>query len=198
MLLLAPVLVALALAVLRGGSFSNLADLPLRGISLVALGLALQIVLYLPGVRTAPAVATHGGVLYLATLVPIVVGALRNWRLGLAARVATLGLLLNTLVIAANGGHMPTNGTAMRAVRGPATVRDIADRRHFDNTHLATPATRLVALSDIIPVPFPPGAGNVYSVGDVLLAAGIAALAYQATWRTSSTTATGTSHHHVA
>lgn len=179
MLLVVPTLIALALAIARGGSFQNLATLPLRGIPWLALALALQVALYLPGIRAAPVVAAHGGLLYSATLIPAAIGALANWRLDAAVRVATLGLALNALVIAANGGYMPTNAAAMRAVRGPAMVRAIADRRLFNNTRLATPSTRLVTLSDVIPVPLPPGTGNVYSIGDLLIAAGVAALVYR-------------------
>jgi len=183
MLLLAPVLLALLVALLRGGSLHNLADLPLRGIPLMLLAVALQIALYLPGLRTVPLVTSHGAVIYGVTLALLVAAALVNWSLGLAVRVAALGVALNALVIVANGGYMPTNGAAMRAVRGARVVRDIANRHLYGNTRLATPQTRLVALSDIIPVPFPPGAGNVYSVGDGLLALGIATLIYQGTRR---------------
>ncbi len=181
MLLLAPTLLALGVALLQGGSLAYLAHLPLRGAPLMLLALALQIVLYLPGVRTSVLVVSHGGTIYVATLAAVLAAALVNWRLGLTLRLAALGLALNVLVIAANGGHMPTNGPAMRAVRGEATVHAIVNRHLYGNTRLSTPATRFVALSDVIPVPFPPGQGNVYSVGDIILAIGVAGLAYKAT-----------------
>lgn len=180
MLLFAPVFLALLAATLRGGSVRHLADLPLRGVPAMLLALALQVALYLPGVRASPVVAAHGAALYVATLALAIAAALANWRLGVAVRLATVGLTLNTLAIIANGGYMPTNKAAMRAVRGAATVRDIADHNRYGNTRLATPATRLVLLSDVIPIPFPPGGGNVYSIGDVLLAVGVAGLTYKA------------------
>src|SRR5439155_18935446 len=80
-------------------------------------------------------------------------------------------------------GHMPVNAAAMRAVQGEMKVREIDNQRLYGNTWPAGPSSRLTVLSDVIPVVVPGRRGNVYSVGDVLLAAGVAALAYQATRR---------------
>lgn len=183
MLLLTPVLIALTIALLRGGSLRNLATLPLRGTAFFLAALAVQIVLYLPGIRTSALVHDYGAAFYVVSMGLALVGALRNWRLGVALRVAALGLALNTLVIALNGGYMPTNAAAMQAVQGTATVREIANPHLYGNTHFAGPSTRLTVFSDVIPVRVPGGPGNVYSVGDVLLAAGIAVLVYRATRR---------------
>ncbi len=80
---------------------------------------------------------------------------------------------------------MPVNAVAMRSVAGDAEVRQIADQRLYQrlysNTLLAGPSSRLVALSDVIPVSLPGNYGNVYSIGDALLTIGVAVLAYRAT-----------------
>jgi hypothetical protein len=183
MLLLLPMLLALGVALLRGGSPRALAALPLRGGGFFLAALAVQVALYLPLLRASALAAHAGGALYAGSLALALVGALRNAALGPALWVATLGLALNTVVIVANGGHMPVSAAAMRAVRGTATVREIADARAFSNARLAGPATRLTPLSDVIPVRLAGGVGNVYSVGDLLLAAGGAALVYTATRR---------------
>ncbi len=183
MLLLVPALLALLLARARGGSPRALADLLLRvrGTGFLLAALAVQIALYLPALRISERAVHAGGALYVASLGLAAVGALRNWGLGLAARVAILGLALNATVIVANDGHMPVSAAAMRAVRGVGTVREIATERLFNNTHLASASTRLGVLSDVIPVRIA-GVGNVYSVGDVLLASGLAILLYRASW----------------
>ena len=181
MLLLLPPLHAVVLATLRGGSPRALAALPIRGGGVILAALAVQIALYLPPVRASALVVHAGGAFYVASLGLALVGALRNRDLGPAVWVATLGLTLNALVIVANGGYMPVNVAALRAAQGQGRVHEIADVRLFNNTHLAGPMTRLAPLSDVIPVRLGGGAGNVYSVGDLLLAAGIAALVYRAT-----------------
>lgn len=183
MLITFPLLLALAAALLRGGTLRALAGLPVRGAGLFVAALAVQILLYLPPLRGAPVTLRQGGILYVAALGLALLGALRNWRLGPAARLAMLGLALNLVAIAANGGYMPVDAAAMRAARGGATVREIADARRYHNVRLAGASTRLVFLSDIIPLRLPDGPGNVYSIGDVLLAAGVAALAYTAARR---------------
>jgi len=181
-LLLLPVLLALLVGLARGGSLRALADLllRLRGGGFFLAALAVQIALYLPPLRASTLVAHAGGAVYVASLALALVGALRNWGLGAAVRVALLGLALNTTVIVANGGYMPVNVGAMRAVRGARTVHEIGETRHFNNTRLASGATRLGILGDVIPMRIVGDVGNVYSVGDVLLAAGIAALVYRA------------------
>lgn len=181
MLLLIPALLALIAALVRGGSPRYLAALPVRGSGLIIASFVIQVLLYLPPLRDSALAARWGGVIYVAAMALALAGALRNWRLGWALRLAMLGLALNALVIACNGGYMPVNGGAMRAVRGEAEVRVIADPRLYGNTRLAGGSTRLAALSDVLPVQLPGGAGNVYSVGDVLLAAGVALLVYRAT-----------------
>jgi hypothetical protein len=55
---------------------------------------------------------------------PYLFGALRTWHLGVAARIVTLGLALNATVIALNGGHIPGNAAAIRAVQGEMKVRE--------------------------------------------------------------------------
>ena len=181
MLLLLPPLLALALAVLCGGSPRALAALPIRGGGLFLAALAVQIALYLPPVRASALVVHVGGALYVVSLGLALVGALRNRALGPAVWVATLGVGLNGVAVVANGGYMPVDVAALRATQGEARVRAVADIRRFNNTRLATASTRLAPLSDVIPVRIAGGTGNVYSIGDVLLTAGVAALIYGAT-----------------
>src|SRR5207245_136346 len=106
-----------------------------------------------------------------------------NWHLGPAVQVALAGLALNMAVIVANGGHMPVNAAAMRSVQGEGRVQAITAHQQYSNTRLADRSSRLLAFSDIFPLPLPFGHGNVYSVGDALIVGGAATLAYGATRR---------------
>jgi hypothetical protein len=77
------------------------------------------------------------------------------------------GLLLNSAAILANGVSMPVDiDAAVRAGVNPPS--QVADPFHT----LADAHTRLRLLCDIIPVPWP-WRGEVVSVGDVLVAAGV-------------------------
>ena len=183
MLLPVPALLALAAALLRGGSLRHLAALPFRGSTYIFTSLAVQVLIYMPFVHTSALVLRWGGVIYIVTVCLALAGALRNWSLGTAVRMATLGLALNAIVITANGGYMPVNVGALRAVHRDARVREISSRHLYSNTRPASPSTRLGVLSDVIPIASPGGWGNVYSIGDLLIAAGGAALLYSATRR---------------
>ncbi len=180
MLIAFPLLIGLALSLIRGGALRHAAGRPLHGAGLLLLSLAIQIALYLPGVRTAPLTLRWGGFIYVAALGLMVGVALTNWRLGWGARLAALGLALNLAVIAANGGYMPENVAALRQARGPAEVGDIAAARRYHNTRLATPETPLALLGDTLTLG-PPGQVAVYSPGDVLLALGVGVLCYRLT-----------------
>src|SRR2546421_873822 len=116
MLLPVPALLALAAALLRGGSLRHLAALPFCGSTYIFTSLAVQVLIYMPFVRTSALGLRWGGVIYIVTVCLTLAGALRNWSLGTAVRIATLGLALNAIAITANGGYMPVNVGALRAV----------------------------------------------------------------------------------
>src|SRR5918911_4395059 len=115
MLLPVPALLALAAALLRGGSLRHLAALPFRGGTFIFTSLAIQLLIYMPVLRTSPLVLHWGGLIYIAALGLALAGALRNWSLGTPVRVATLGLALNALVITANGGNIALNAARLAA-----------------------------------------------------------------------------------
>ncbi len=181
MLLLIPAILACIVALLRGGSLRHLAELPVRASILIMISFMIQVLVYLPALRNSTLVLAWAAPIYLAALALAVLGMLSNWHLGVPLRIATVGLILNTTVILVNGGHMPANAAALRAVQGEVKIRELQDPHIYGNTRLAGPSSHLVALSDIIPVPMPHGRGNVYSLGDMLIASGIMVLVYRAT-----------------
>jgi hypothetical protein len=89
-----------------------------------------------------------------------------NWRLpGLP--LAALGAALNLLAIVANGGVMPASPSALAAAGLPV------DQPGFQNSAaLADP--RLAFLGDVFAVPASWPLSNVFSVGDLLIGAGLA------------------------
>jgi hypothetical protein len=160
---LVAVVVLSALAVpLAGGRLGALADLRLRrawaiwaALGLAALGIGLP---GLPdGLRSLLLVAAYPvGAVFLAA----------NRRVpGLL--LAALGAALNLLVIAANGGVMPASPAALAAAGLP-----VAQAGFSNSTALAHP--RLAFLGDVFAVPAAWPLSNVFSVGDLLIGAGLA------------------------
>lgn len=158
------VVLAVGLLTVRpaGGRFSVLAEVPLRAPWLVALALALQVLTISVLVDPPHLLAAGLHVLSYA------VAGLFLWcnRSLPGLGVLTLGAAVNLLAILANAGVMPARPAALRS------AGIVPDPAHFANsTTVADP--RLGFLGDVFAIP--DGAGllaNVFSVGDLLLAAG--------------------------
>ena len=86
--------------------------------------------------------------------------------------VIVLGLALNSLALAANGGRMPVSGEALSGAGGPIALgaETVLTPRYV----LAGPGTRMTALGDSLSVRIG-NAGVVLSPGDVVMALGLAA-----------------------
>lgn len=166
--LLVAVLATLA-ALARGGSLENLAATQVRWLSLLFGSLAVQVAF---DVADPVWLGEGGGLLVLlATNAAVVVFLALNRQLP-GMRLAALGLLLNVIVIAANGA-MPVSEPAAATVgladelRDPGVKHEILDDQ-----------TRLPFLGDVIPIP---GLQKIISIGDIVLALGIGMLAYRRT-----------------
>lgn len=162
MFILYAIPIGIVLGYLVGGRVSRLADLRLRWIPLALLGLLIQVALFsdlLGSVfgQAAPAV-------YVASNMLVFAMVLRNIRVpGMA--LTAVGAAGNLVAIIANGGYMPADPAAVAAVGlgGPGYTNSII---------LTDPV--LPFLTDIFAMPaWMPGA-NIFSVGDVLLGAGVA------------------------
>jgi uncharacterized protein DUF5317 len=174
--LAAPVVCALALGIVRGGSF----DLRVRWFPLALVALAVQIPLY-----TAPLgdwLPLIGPLTTIATTALILLVVLRNatGRTRLASLIAASGVALNLLVISVNGGFMPrAEALAPRAISHPDGA--------FSNTAPADSGTRLAWLGDTLAQPAWLPMANLVSPGDVLLSLGAAAWVLAATRRRRAT-----------
>jgi hypothetical protein len=159
-------LAAVALGVARGGSLDSLGATQLRWIWLLFAGLALQIALAL----WSPAWLTGARallVILVSNLVILVFIAVNRRLPGML--VADVGVALNLLVIVLNGA-MPVSLEAARAAGAEGAPGSTAVEHEIMDSD-----TSLPWLGDVIPLP---GFEEVLSVGDLLLAGGIARLVY--------------------
>ena len=165
-------LVGLALGILlrmaSGNSLGGLARVGLRGEATLLALLCAQAAL--PVVRTTGSLAHLAYWLWLTTFPVLIWIAWRN-RAYPGMLVVALGLLLNLLVVASNGG-MPVMSAAAAAagLHGQLAV-PVGDFVHV----LGLPATRLPWLADVLPLPGAPLLGIVPSAGDLLLYVGVVA-----------------------
>jgi hypothetical protein len=160
------IFVALAIAILRGGRLANLGDIELTAWWLLFLALGLQLGTgYLPDDSGSEWVGV-GMVLFSFVLLMTLV-ALNRSKPGMW--IAGLGVLMNFIVIAANGG-MPVLAGAAEVASG-FTVSNLDLSGTFKHVPLDE-SSRLAFFADVIPLRFA-GIGEVISLGDILLALGL-------------------------
>ena len=163
-LVLVVAVLGLALGLLLGGRLEALADQHVRLAAALPVGLAVQVVALLlePAGR---ALAAFG---YAVAAGLVGAFALANLRLP-GVPLMGLGLLLNALVVLANGVAMPVSvAAAQRAGLSRADLRLDDDPLHVERTD----RTRLGWLGDVVAVPLPLRP-QIVSAGDVLLASGV-------------------------
>lgn len=160
------IFVALAIAVLRGGRLVNLGDIELHSGWLLFVALALQAgTRFLPSADWAEWV---GLVMVLASFV-LLMGMVVLNRTKPGMLIAGIGVLMNFVVIALNGG-MPVLAGAAEVASG-FTVTDPDLSGSFKHVILDE-TSQLTFLADVIPLRFV-GIGEVISLGDVFLALGL-------------------------
>lgn len=160
------ILGAVAVGWLAGGRLDALARVELRRGRLLFFALVSQLV----GAMAAQAWSVMYAVGMLGAAGFAAAFLARNRDLPGIGLVAA-GLLLNALVVTANGA-MPVSLYAAARAGVPITALDLADNpRHEEKTA----QTRLGLLADVVPVPLPLRP-EVDSPGDVLFASGLALL----------------------
>jgi hypothetical protein len=153
-------------AVMRGGSLERLAATEFKWPWLVGIGLGAQIGLEM----WSPDWLDDGIglVVLLASNALVALFLVLNIRLP-GMTLAAIGMILNVIVIAANGA-MPVSQRALDKAGYEGKVGDL-DRKH----ELLDDDTVLPWLADVIPLPY---LRTIISLGDVVLSIGIAQLVY--------------------
>lgn len=170
LLVLVTVAAAVLVGRLAGGRLAGLAHLPLRGGRLAVAAAAVQVVGW-AGAGLVPALWGVGLILSAGLLLAFTA---RNLGVPGVALVAA-GVVANALAVAANRAMPVSAYAAARAGVDLATLPGPGDPRHV----VAGPGTALPWLGDAVPVALP-WLPQVASVGDLLLAAGLALLVVSA------------------
>ena len=146
-----------------GGRLEHLRQVRIRWVPVALIGLAVQVVLF-----AAPSGAWPEWVVplvYQASTLVVFIAVLRN--LGIpGVPLIAIGAGCNLLAIVANGGWMPADPSALASVGGlPAGP----------SNSIVIPNPALEPLTDLFALPAWLPFANVFSVGDVLIGAGIVA-----------------------
>jgi hypothetical protein len=172
-MLLDAALLALIVGAFAGGRVARVKDLNLKAPSLFIFAAMGKIAVVILGARGSPLAPLIGGPINVAAYVFLCAALALNFHLW-GMRLAAVGVFLNLIVIAANGGAMPVDrGLAVRA--GNLAMVQLLDSPNYLNHKPITPQTRLRPLADILPLPllaprpkfFAPG-----SIGDIIVTVG--------------------------
>jgi len=159
-----------ALALLAGVRPRDLANLELKAPWSFLLAALLEGGLSVATSRNLISPGLAGPLAQLLVVGLVGYGLLQNSHLRSLWFVA-LGFVLNGLVIAANGGHMPVSGIAVEQLGGEKILRGL--EQQADAVHgLMNPGTPLWFLGDTIPLRLL-GRKSIISLGDVYLMVGI-------------------------
>lgn len=185
-MILAEVIVAgLVLSLATGGSLRQLSREPLKG--------EVVLLVLLPSQLLWPSASSRlgldcalGVIIWLVMMaglsIVLMLNASRRWMLAVAA----LGIAANILVIGLNQS-MPVSIKAASEIGGSRLV--IREALDEDCLHEELDSsTRLPVLADVLAIPGPPWHRGVISVGDMLLAVGLAGWVFTASRKTSVNT----------
>jgi hypothetical protein len=163
MFILYGLLAGLAAGLLLGGRVRGVGELRFRWSGVILAGLLAQVALFSDAAATR--VGDLGPPLYVLSTLAVLAAVARNFRIpGIPLVVA--GALCNLAAIIANGGYMPASPEAL------ASLGRSVGTAYSNSTVLAAPA--LAPLTDVFAMPRGLPFANVFSVGDILIGAGVA------------------------
>jgi hypothetical protein len=157
------VLAGLAIGLLTGGSAARLGDLRFRWAPLIAIGMAVQVLLF--STPLGDVLGPAAPAVYVASNIAVLVAVARNLAIP-GFILVLLGGVSNVIAIVANRGYMPVSPEAAAAM-GRVPSDGYSNSRLVDGVVLG-PLTDLFAMPAWVPM------ANVFSVGDVLIGVGAA------------------------
>jgi hypothetical protein len=158
--------VAVALVAALGGRLGNLSAVQVRGKAAVIGAFVLQLVV----ITIAPLAFSEGvaSVLHLLSYGLAIAFLYANRQLP-NAWIAALGGACNLVAIAVNRGTMPASRTALAAAGKPVVHEGFVNSAPVEHA-------RLAFLGDVFSIPRSLPLANVFSIGDVILLIGAAAM----------------------
>lgn len=170
-MIIEPTVLSLFVAKLRKGKFKNLEKIEINAWYLLLITAGIQIALSI--IKKKGIIFNHNTFLllhilsYILMIICVVLNLNRN-----SMRAFLIGVILNFIVIFANGGRMPVSLNGIKGINDNiSTELPMSD---FDIKHkVVNQDTKLVYLSDIILIPEPYPLPKILSIGDIFIMIGL-------------------------
>jgi len=171
-MLIGGIILGLVLGLVAGGSLGQLANVRLRWVGVLLLAVILRFGTELFLIRGVAVVEANRLPLFVAAFLMLLAALWIN-RSQPGLRMAFVGILLNTIAIVANAGHMPIWLPSL--IAAGFTPADVTSPFHaiLPTALSADFFAHAGPLADIFPIPLPL-IRNVASLGDLFLTAGLA------------------------
>lgn len=172
MFIIYSVVFGIILGYITNGRLKNIIQRPLYWRALVLIALIVQFLIFsdLPVSKILPNIIII--LLHYATYLCLLIFIIRNAK-NFGISIVGLGVLLNTVVIFANGGHMPTIPENLKNTSVGKSAEIIDQGVAVHNSAKMTSDTIFPWLGDIFYLPSWVPFSNVFSIGDILIAIGI-------------------------
>jgi hypothetical protein len=163
------IVISFIIALFRKGNLRGLSDLKLKAGWIFPLLLVIQLVVYSLQ-NDYKVLGQASGFIYIVVYILGLVFLFIN-RSHPGFIVIFIGVFLNFLVMAINGGRMPVSAEAA-AILDPSYIQALKDGLYAKHAILGS-STKLGMLADIIPLTDPYPRTQVISIGDVVMNIGI-------------------------
>lgn len=172
MFILYAVVFGIILGYATKGRLKNMVLRPLYWKSFVFLAFSIQLVIFsnLTFIETLPAIFII--IMHYFSYICLLAFIVRNIK-NYGINVVGIGIFLNSLVIFINGGYMPTIPQNLKNTSVWQSAEAINQGEAVQNSAKMTSETLLPWLGDIFYLPSWIPLSNVFSIGDILIAAGI-------------------------
>lgn len=168
-------LLSLLVGKLRGGKIKNLENLYINGWYLFIVSFLIEIISLLVISRGQGPLSRflEDEFFYIHILIylSLIIGLAMNWK-SLGLRISLFGSVFNFLAIIFNKGKMPVLLSALERSKLYNQISLLEEGRIMTHS-LASGNTKLIILSDIIPIGKPYILPKIISIGDLLIALGL-------------------------
>ncbi len=162
---------SLVIGKIRGGRFSNIASGEIRGWYFIGASFLVEFGAVYLASKGVKLVVDGIAFIHFLSYALLFFGLFMNFD-KYAFWIIAAGVLLNFIVIMANGGQMPISTDALKAAGLYKNLTDIGQGRIVTHTLMNT-STKLRFLGDVLSLPKCYPRPKVYSIGDIIMAIGI-------------------------